>query len=105
MHEHAPLQRSQTIVPLDDSTLKKRRRVFLQAGGLAALDLALPDLLRSRSAAQAAARSALRPAARAKACILLYMTGGPAQQETFDMKPEAPEAPRGEFRPVSTSVP
>src|SRR4029453_15741679 len=32
------------------------------------------------------------------------MTGGPAQQETFDMKPQAPEAPRGEFRPIATKV-
>jgi hypothetical protein len=36
---------------------------------------------------------------------LLYMTGGPAQQETFDMKPDAAEAPRGEFKPIATSVP
>ena len=40
-----------------------------------------------------------------KACILLYMTGGPAQQETFDPKPEASSETRGEFKPVSTSVP
>lgn len=40
-----------------------------------------------------------------KACILLYMTGGPAQQETFDPKPDAPQETRGEFKPTSTSVP
>jgi hypothetical protein len=32
------------------------------------------------------------------------MTGGPAQQETFDMKPKAPAAPRGEFKPIDTDV-
>ncbi|MBI3467927.1 MAG: DUF1501 domain-containing protein, partial [Planctomycetes bacterium] len=87
------------MLPHED-TLKMRRRVFLQAGGLSVLGLALPDLLWSRQTARAAA-----PSPRAKACILLYMTGGPAQQETFDMKPNAPEAPRGDFRPNPTSVP
>lgn len=42
---------------------------------------------------------------RGKALILLYMTGGPAQQETFDPKPDAPEGTRGEFKPTATSVP
>ena len=88
-------------MPLAQSILTMRRRVFLQAGGLSSLGLILPDLLRARNTAGVA----LRPAPSAKACILLYMTGGPAQQETFDMKPHAPEAPRGEFRPIPTSVP
>ena len=82
-----------------EDMLKLRRRVALQAGGLAALGVTLPDLLRSRQAAGAVSTPS------AKACILLYMTGGPAQQETFDMKPDAAEAPRGEFRPIPTSVP
>jgi hypothetical protein len=42
---------------------------------------------------------------KAKALILLYMTGGPAQQETFDPKPNAPEGTRGEFKPTPTNVP
>jgi hypothetical protein len=33
------------------------------------------------------------------------MWGGPAQQETWDLKPDAPELIRGEFRPIATSVP
>jgi hypothetical protein len=33
------------------------------------------------------------------------MWGGPAQQDTWDMKPDAPEEVRGEFRPISTNVP
>jgi Protein of unknown function (DUF1501) len=43
--------------------------------------------------------------AKGKAVILLYMTGGPAQQETFDPKPDAPDGTRGEFKPTATSVP
>ena len=62
------------------------RRVFLRAGLLAPLGLGLADALRLRSAAQAAPARA----GAAKACILLYMTGGPAQHETFDPKPNAP---------------
>ncbi len=36
---------------------------------------------------------------RGKACILLWMDGGPSQQHTFDPKPE------GEFKSMSTTVP
>ncbi len=77
-----------------------RRRTFLSMGGLATLGVTLPDQLGTRRALQAAGT---KPSA--KACILLYMTGGPPQQETFDPKPDAPEAPRGQFRPIATSVP
>ena len=80
---------------------KLRRRAFVQAGGISALGMSLPGLFQSRQTVQAA--SSVTPSA--KACIMLYMTGGPAQQETFDMKPEAPEAPRGIFRPIPTNVP
>ena len=38
-----------------------------------------------------------------KACILLWMEGGPSQKDTFDMKPGTKDA--GEFKPISTSVP
>ena len=42
---------------------------------------------------------------RAKACILLFMWGGPAHQDTWDLKPDAPDEVRGEFRPIDTRVP
>jgi len=77
-----------------------RRRTFLQAGSLSALGLTLPQLLALR-----AARATTRTSGSAKACILLYMTGGPAQQETFDMKPNANVGYRGDFNPIATSVP
>jgi hypothetical protein len=78
------------------------RRDFLQIGGLGAAGLALPDLFRAQ--AQASAPPALS-AGRAKACILLFMGGGPPQMDTFDLKPDAPSEVRGEFPPCSTSVP
>ena len=42
---------------------------------------------------------------KAKACILLFMWGGPAQQDTWDLKPDAPVEYRGEFDPIATNVP
>jgi len=52
-----------------------------------------------RLAAQAADES------QAKSCILLWMSGGPSHLDTFDLKPEASDKIRGEFRPINTSVP
>jgi hypothetical protein len=66
--------------------------------------MGLPDLLRARASAYAGPAEAAT-FGRAKACILLFMWGGPAQQETWDLKPDAPEQVRGEFRPIATSVP
>lgn len=42
---------------------------------------------------------------RTKSCILLWMAGGPSHLDTFDLKPDAPQRIRGEFRPIDTSVP
>ena len=77
------------------------RRTFLQAGALTPLGLGLSQSMWLRSAAQAAPARA----GTAKACILLYMTGGPSQHETFDPKPDAPVGIRGEYQPTATSVP
>ena len=77
------------------------RRTFLQAGSIPLLGLGAPRLLMSN--AEAAGSMSHQPTA--KACILLYMIGGPPQHETFDMKPEGDTANRGEFSPISTAVP
>lgn len=75
------------------------RREFLRAGGLSLFGLGSPQLLQARAQPAAAARP------RARACILLFMWGGPAQQDTWDLKPNAPAEYRGEFRPIATNVP
>jgi hypothetical protein len=41
---------------------------------------------------------------QAKSCILLWMSGGPSHLDTFDLKPEAPDRIRGEFKPINTAV-
>jgi hypothetical protein len=76
-----------------------RRRQVVQAGSLGLLGMSLPQLL------QAQTLSKPTPPRKAKAVILLFMWGGPAQMDTWDMKPDAPAEVRGEFKPISTSVP
>jgi hypothetical protein len=75
------------------------RREVLRAGSLGLLGLGLPQLLQARDAAPP------RPAGKARACILLFMWGGPAHQDTWDMKPDAPAEYRGDFKPIPTHVP
>ncbi len=72
------------------------RREFLRAGAVPLLGLGLPQLLAQQATTQ-------RP--RAKACIVLFMWGGPAHQDTWDLKPDAPAEYRGEFKPIRTNVP
>jgi hypothetical protein len=73
------------------------RRSFLRIGGLGMGGLALPELLRAEARA-GIGRSH-------KAVIMVYLTGGLSHQDTFDLKPDAPESIRGEFRPIETAVP
>ena len=77
------------------------RRRMLQVGGLGTMGLGLPDLL----AAQARAAEAVGTFGRAKRMILLFMWGGPAHQDTWDLKPDGPVELRGEFQPIETNVP
>jgi hypothetical protein len=72
------------------------RRRLLQVGGLGLLGLSLPTLLRAESAGRKA---------RAKSVIFLHQWGGPSCHDTFDMKPDAPQEVRGEFKPIPSAVP
>lgn len=85
-----------------------RRRDLLRAGGLSLFGLSTAGLLEGRQAA-ASMRTSSDPLngsfGKAKACILLFMWGGPAHQETWDLKPNAPSEIRGEFKPIPTVVP
>ncbi len=81
------------------------RRDLLQVGGLSLFGLTLPELLHRRANAENLAARSGASFGQAKACILLFMWGGPAHQDTWDLKPHAPAEIRGEFRPISTQVP
>lgn len=78
------------------------RRRALQAGALALTGLTLPGLLARRAAA---GRSGPRGFGRAKSCILIFQWGGPSQLDTWDPKPDAPDAIRGPFAAISTATP
>jgi Protein of unknown function (DUF1501) len=73
------------------------RRDWLQLGGLGALGLSLPQLLRAADSS--------RSSPPVRSCVLFLLHGGPSQLDTWDMKPAAPPEVRGEFRPIATSVP
>jgi Protein of unknown function (DUF1501) len=81
------------------------RRELLRAGGLSLLGLSLPELLRGR--VEAGAPGPKQPATfgKAKSCLIIYLSGGASHHDTFDMKPDAPEEIRGEFKPIATNVP
>jgi hypothetical protein len=82
------------------------RRQLLQAGTAGFMGLSLPNFLAARaSAGERIAGDLPTSFGKAKSCILLFMWGGPAHQDTWDLKPDAPREIRGEFRPISTSVP
>lgn len=90
------------------------RRELLQWGGLGVFGLSLPDLLAARRllGAETPVGTSLRGEAsgaagfgKAKACILMFMWGGPSQLDTWDLKPQAPREVRGDFRPIETNVP
>jgi len=72
------------------------RRSFLKVGALGVGGLTLPGLMRAE------ARTGTRSH---KAVIMVYLSGGLAHQDTFDLKPNAPAEVRGEFKPISTNLP
>ncbi len=78
------------------------RRDLLQAGLLGIGGLSLSGMLNLESVQRAIASRVRKPA---RNCIIMFLTGGQAQMDTFDMKPGAPEGIRGPYRPIATSVP
>jgi uncharacterized protein (DUF1501 family) len=72
------------------------RRWFLQTGLAGLAGLSMPDLLRC----QAANRTVPR-----KSVILIWLSGGPSQLDTWDPKPDAPAEIRGPFKSIPTKVP
>ncbi len=86
--------------PTGDSNCQRRsrRRFLVEIGSLAPLGLSLPMALRARAARGAAASGDI-------SCILVWCRGGVSHHDTFDPKPKAPAAVRGEFGVTSTAVP
>ena len=82
-----------------------RRRDVLAMGSMAGLTASLPTLLESQALASPSTPNEGRMFGKAKSVLLLFLSGGPPQHETFDPKPDAPVEIRGPFNPISTSVP
>lgn len=68
------------------------RRSFIRAGSLSLLGMNLPQYLR-------AAATVPQKSAKAQACILLWLEGGPSHVDTWDPKPSSA------FKAISTNVP
>lgn len=83
-----------------ERTARLSRRDLLRVGAAGFAGLNLPALLRAseRPAGQGVT-------ARAKHVIFLHQFGGPSHLDTFDMKPDAPDGIRGEFKPIASSQP
>jgi Protein of unknown function (DUF1501) len=73
------------------------RRTFLVAGGLGFFGANLAHL--------ASAGTSAGPRRTAKSAIMIWLSGGASHIDTWDMKPQAPNEYRGQFRPIATSAP
>src|SRR5437762_12830713 len=87
-------QRAMLTIPDISFGRRPTRRRWLQIGGLGALGLALPGLLRADEGGRRVP---------ARSCVLFLLHGGPSQLDVWDMKPDAPAEVRGEFRPADPS--
>jgi len=98
MDHNAPVN----VNPLDHrprSVLSRRQ--MLQVGGIGALGLTLPALLR----AEEVQRYATGSSEQAKSCIFIHQFGGLSQLDSWDMKPAAPKELRGPYKPIKTATP
>lgn len=79
------------------------RRRWLQAGALGLSGLSLTQLLAAR--ANGVAKDRRDSFGQAKRCVMLFLTGGVPQHDSWDPKPDAPANVRGELSPITTNVP
>jgi hypothetical protein len=77
------------------------RRDFLKVGSAGLLGLTLPQLLRMEAKAN---ETPARGQRRATSVIMVWLAGGPATIDMWDLRPNAPEGIRGEFREINTSA-
>jgi len=77
------------------------RRDMLRIGTAGMVGLTLPHVLQLESRAANTTKAAKK---KANSVILVWLPGGPATIDMWDLKPEAPEGIRGEFKPIPTSA-
>jgi hypothetical protein len=76
------------------------RRDMLKIGAAGALGLSLADLLRL----EAATKKDGAAAPKAKSVIMVWLGGGPATIDMWDLRPNAPEGIKGEFQQIKTKA-
>lgn len=83
------------------------RRTAIQAGSIGLLGLGMNHVAGLRALADETASPASQsPTSKSpKAVIYIFLSGGLAQHDSFDPKPDAPENVRGEFAPIATRTP
>jgi hypothetical protein len=77
------------------------RRDFLKIGAAGLFGLSLPELLQMEARASHESGQTNR---RATSVIMVWLAGGPATIDMWDLRPNAPENIRGEFRQIPTSA-
>lgn len=79
------------------------RRTAIQAGAVGILGLGTNHLqaLQAADVKHAPATNG----GTAKSCIYIFLSGGLSQQDSFDLKPDAPDNIRGEFNTIQTATP
>src|SRR5258708_6977381 len=82
-----------------------RRDAMLLVGQFGLGALTLPQVLQAERIQAASKPAARRGGARAKSCILIYLWGGPPQQDLWDRNPNPLSAMRSFFQPISTATP
>lgn len=85
---------------INSHLLDVTRRRFLQFG--AAGSLSLGGFMQAKLRAD---QSGVAVPSAIRSCIFVFYYGGPSHLDTYDPKPGAPNTVRGEFQPISTSVP
>jgi hypothetical protein len=91
---------SRVILDGQRSSRTFTRRDWIRVGSLGLAGLSLDGLFRLQNASAASST----PKGTAKSAILLFLSGGPAHMDMWDLKPDAPEDIRGTFRPIDTNV-
>lgn len=81
------------------------RREWLRVGGLSAFGLGLPSKLAASDKTQTMPAVCPNSFGKARACIVIFLLGGPPQHETWDPKPHAPLEVRGELNSISSATP
>src|SRR5438874_1941473 len=76
------------------------RRAALQAGAISLLGMGMGELEALRAMSNERAHEVAR--VKAKSVIYVFLSGGLSQHESFDLKPDAPDSIRGEFKPIAT---